>query len=70
MSDETPTPTRTRAVLPGQVSLFRGKVRMPISVTLTPDHREKLKRAMKRLGVSRADLIGLLIEKYCDTVKL
>lgn len=66
----TETVTRTKAVLPGQVSLFRGKVRMPISVTLTPEHREKLQRAMKRLGISRADLVGLLVEKYADTVKL
>jgi hypothetical protein len=67
----TPTPvTRTRPVLPGQVSLFRGKVRMPISVTLTPEHRDKAGKAAKRLGLSRADLIGLLIEKYADTVKL
>ena len=57
-------------VLPGRVSLFRGKIRQPISVTLTPDHREKALRAAKRLGLSRADLIALLIEKHADTVSI
>ena len=57
-------------VLPGRASLFRGKVRMPISLTLTPDHREKVARAAKRLELSRADLIGLLIEKHADTVTI
>lgn len=59
-----------RAVLPGQVSLFRGKVRAPVSITLTPDHHSKVRRNMRRLGLTRADFIGLLIEKYADTVKI
>jgi len=58
------------AVLPGQVSLFRGKVRAPVSITLTPEHHAKVNRNMRRLGVTRADLIGLLIEKYADGVKI
>lgn len=60
----------TKPVLPGQVSLFRGKVRAPVSITLTPEHHLKVRRAMRRLGLTRADLIGLLIEKYADTVKI
>lgn len=55
-------------VLPGQVSLFRGKVRAPVSITLTPAHHEKVDRNMQRLGLTRADLIGLLVERYADTV--
>ena len=46
----------------GKASLFRGKVRQPISLTLTPAHHAKVRRAMKRLRLTRADLIGLLIE--------
>ena len=64
------TRTATRAVLPGQVSLFRGKIRAPVSITLTPDHHSKVNKNMNRLGLTRSDLIGLLIEKYADTVKI
>lgn len=56
--------------LRGQKSLFRGKVRAPVNLTLTPAHHEKLREAMKRLGLTRADLIALLIERHADTVTL
>lgn len=62
--------TMPRSSLPGQVSLFRGKVRAPVSITLTPEHHEKVRRAVERLGITRADLIGLLIDRYADTVKI
>lgn len=63
--------TRTKAVaqLPGKVSLFRNKVRAPVSLTLTKAHHAKVKKAMRRLRLTRADLIGLLIDRYADTVK-
>lgn len=64
------TMTKEKAVLPGQVSLFRGKVRRPVSITLTPEHHEKANRNKVRLGLTRSDLIGLLIEKYADSVKI
>ncbi len=54
---------------PGPRSLFRGKVRKPVSVTLTPEHHRKVTKAMRRLGLTRADLIALLIDKHADTVK-
>lgn len=57
-------------VLPGQVSLFRGKVRAPVSLTLTREHHRKVKAATRRLHLTRADVIGLLIEKYADTVTI
>ncbi len=60
---------KTRA-LPGRASLFRGKIRMPVSLTLTPDHHAKVRRNMQRLGLSRSDFIGLLIEKHADTVRI
>ena len=55
--------------LPGKASLFRHKIRAPVSITLTRDHHLKVRRNMKRLRLTRADLIGLLIEKHADTVK-
>ena len=55
--------------LPGKASLFRHKVRAPVSITLTREHHAKVRKSMKRLGLTRADLIGLLIEKHADTVK-
>ena len=55
-------------LLPGPVSLFRGKVRKPVSITLTPEHHAMVNAAMHRLGLSRADVIALLIEKYAPIV--
>jgi hypothetical protein len=54
--------------LPGRASMFRGKIRAPVSVTLTPAHHLKARQSMKRLGLTRSDLIGLLIDKYANTV--
>jgi len=59
-----------KALMPGAMSLFRGKVRAPVSITLTPDHHAKVERATKRLFLTRSDLIGLLIDRYADTVKI
>ena len=53
---------------PGPVSLFRRKVRKPVTVTLTPEHHVKVNQAMRRLKLSRADVIGVLIEQYAETV--
>lgn len=53
---------------PGPVSLFPGKRRAPVSLTLTPHHHKKVEQNMRRLGITRADLIGLLIEKHADSV--
>jgi hypothetical protein len=55
---------------PGPRSLFPGKLRAPVSLTLTPEHHKKLENKMRRLGLTRAELIGLLIEKYADIVEL
>ena len=61
---------RANRVLPGKASLFRNKVRAPVSITLTREHHEKVRRAMRRLRLTRADLIGLLINEYADEVTL
>jgi len=53
---------------PGPPSLFRGKLRQPVSVTLTPQHHRKVAKAMRRLRLTRSDLIALLIDKHADTV--
>jgi hypothetical protein len=60
----------TKKTKPGPVSLFRGKVRKPVSLTLTPEHHDKVKDRRRKLGCTRSDLIALLIEKYADTVTL
>ena len=52
------------------MSLFRGKIRAPVSITLTRAHHAKVRKAMRRLGLTRADLLGLLIERYADVVTL
>jgi len=52
----------------GPASLFHDKIRKPVSLTLTPAHHRRVLSNRQRLGISRADLIGLLIEKYADTV--
>src|ERR1700683_1017149 len=52
----------------GPPSLFHGKIRKPVTLTLTPAHHLKVRNNVQRLGITRADLIGLLIEKYADTV--
>lgn len=53
---------------PGPASFFRGKLRAPVSLTLTPAHHVKVRRNMERLDLTRADLIALLIDKYADSV--
>jgi hypothetical protein len=78
MTTTTTTATRPRRVrkrkptsgIPGHVSLFRGKVRAPVSITLTQRHHDKVNANRKRLGVTRADFLALLIEKYADQVEL
>jgi len=49
--------------------MFRHKVRAPVSITLTPAHHKKIRKAARRLKLTRADTIGLLIELYAETVK-
>lgn len=58
------------SAITGPRSLFRNKIRAPVSLTLTRDHHDKVNEAMKRLGLTRADLIALLVERYADTVEL
>lgn len=56
--------------LSGPASLFRHKIRRPVTLTLTAEHHRKVQAAMRRLGLTRADVIGLLIERYADVVGL
>lgn len=62
--------TKKKEAMSGPVSLFRGKIRAPVSITLTPEHHYKADRNVRRLGLTRSDLIGLLIENYADVVQL
>lgn len=59
-----------KRLMPGPDSLFRRKVRQPVSVTLTRRHHAKLKAAMGRLRLSRSDLIGLLIDVHADSLRV
>jgi hypothetical protein len=61
------TPSKPKR-LSGPASLFRGKVRMPISLTLQPEHHAILRRATARLGLTRADTIALLIHMYAASL--
>lgn len=72
MAEKRSAPKK-RSVLetpPGPVSLFRGKVRKPVTLTLTKDHHRKVRMGTRRLGLTRADFIALLIEKYADIVQM
>jgi hypothetical protein len=64
------TRRRTPRARPGRIALFRDKDRRPVSLTLTRAHHLKVRRAVRRLGLTRADVIGLLIEKFADVVTL
>lgn len=57
--------------LSGRKSLFRRKVRAPVSLTLTPAHHAKVRANRDRLGgISRSDFVGLLIDQFADVVTL
>ena len=60
----------SKRALPGRASLFRRKVRQPISVTLTRRHHRKLREAMARLELSRSDVVGLLIDVHADSLRV
>ncbi len=59
-----------KRLLPGPKSLFRGKVRQPLSITLTRRHGAKLKAAMRRLDLSRSDVVGLCLDLYADALRV
>ena len=55
----------------GPASLFRRKVREePVSVTFTRKHHRMLKEAQERLGLSRSDVLGLLVDLYAPSVRI
>lgn len=61
----------TKKSLTGRVSLFRGKERgKPLSVLLTPLHWKLLDDAAKRLVLSRADVVALMVHRYARTVTI
>jgi hypothetical protein len=65
-----PTAPKAGKRMTGKRSKFRGKVRAPVSITLTSHHHTKVDRNMKRLGLTRSDFIALLIDRYGDHVSL
>jgi hypothetical protein len=75
MKPKPPQDGRTRAARaarkprPGPVTMFPGKIRSsPITITATLAHHLKVHDAMKRLGLTRAEVLGLLIELYADSL--
>ncbi len=53
----------------GPVTLFPGKERdSPITFTAQKAQHVKLARAIERLGITKADVMCLLIDKFADTV--
>lgn len=65
-----PTIPQARKRMTGPRSKFRGKVRAPVSITLTSDHHTKVDRNRKRLGLTRSDFLALLVERYAEHVSL
>jgi hypothetical protein len=60
---------RTRPRI-GRPSLFRHKLRAPVSITLSRRHHAKVKRATRRLKITRSDLFALLVDRFADSVKI
>jgi hypothetical protein len=54
----------------GRPTLFSNKVRKPVTLTLTQRHHDLVNEAAARLGLSRADVIGLLISRFCETLTI
>jgi hypothetical protein len=60
---------RDQAPRPGPRSIYRSRAGAPFSVRLVPDLEKKMKRASKRLKISCADVVKLLIDKHSETVE-
>ena len=56
-------PPSTWERMTGQRSQFRGKVRAPVSITLTDKHHSQVNQNRNRLGLSRSDFMALLVER-------
>jgi len=55
----------------GRITLYPGKIRTDVvSITLTADLHKKVNKAMRRLGLTRADVIALLIDKFSESVTI
>ncbi len=56
---------------PGRVTLYPGKMReVPVSITLPRALHRKVRAATARLGITRNDLLALLIDKFSAVVEL
>lgn len=63
------TPQRRR-IYRGPPTLFPGKIRKPRSFTMTPEATRLLVDTEDRLGLSRSDVLGLLITRYAADLAL
>jgi hypothetical protein len=59
---------RDQAPRPGPRSIYRSRAGAPFSVRLVPDLETKLKRASKRLKLSKADVVKRLIDLHASTL--
>lgn len=56
----------TTPLKPGPKTLYAGKVRRILSWTATPAVTKKLRRAQRRLRLSRSDCLCLLVDTYAE----
>lgn len=54
----------------GRKTFFPGKVRKPVSVSLTQEGHELLQRAGRRLAASHSDVIEGLLRQYSTALEL
>jgi hypothetical protein len=55
----------------GRLSLFPGKRRgRTISITVTDRHYDLLDQAMRRLKLTRSDVLALLVDRYANIVEI
>ena len=62
--------TRARRPRFGPRTLYPDKVRVPVSIEMTAAIHAQVAAACARLGISRPDLVGLLIDRYAGDVEL
>jgi hypothetical protein len=58
MSDVVAAPRK------GPHAVFRGKVRAPVSILLTPQGHELLAATVRQSGMSRSDVVEYLLRRY------
>lgn len=63
-------PKNTNHKPTGTQALYRPKNKLATSVALTPDTTDKLAKAQIRTGLSRSDVLCLLIDMHADRLTI